>query len=257
MNSEERSMSDGQNLPARIDSFAVMQFDRDQLREVITENIGTSGISHLDLDRVHVPTAGGTTWSVPNLDGEKSEKTLRGVIGYQTVARGYWEALFEDGGGEPPSCYSNDGRVGVGNPGGDCSTCKFNQWGSDRRGGKGKACRELRLLFLLQEDSFLPMVVALPPTSVKNAHHYLVRLASKGVPYYGVITEISLTKEKSDNGISYAKAEFKSVGRLDPEQTAKMRAYKEVISTTLAKSIVVTSNDVESDTRGEDSDPEF
>jgi hypothetical protein len=51
--------------------------------EIVTENIGTSGMSHLVLDRVRVPGAGATAWAVPDLDGDKSEKVLRSVMCYQ------------------------------------------------------------------------------------------------------------------------------------------------------------------------------
>jgi len=97
---------------------------------------------------------------------------------------------------------------------------------------------------MLQEGSYLPMVVALPPTSVKAAHQYLVRLASRGIPYYGVITEISLEKTKSTGQISYSKAVFQAGERLSSDQTAKMRAYKDILGPSLMK-VAVTREDVE------------
>ena len=233
-------MSD--NLPAVQERYQIMTFEPAELKEIISENLGGAGMSHLDLPRVRIPTGGGTQWTIPDPEGEKSERVLKGIIVYQTVARGYWEASFDEGGGQPPTCYSNDGKTGQGDPGGDCSTCKFNQWNSDRRGGKGKACRELRLLFMIQGDSLLPTVIALPPTSVKPAHHYFVSLTQKGIPYWGVETEIVLEKERSDNGISYAKASFKMAQKLSKEETATMRAYKEAIAPTLIK-VQVTAAD--------------
>lgn len=223
--------------------YPVMSMSKEELSEVIRENIGVGGMSHLDLDRVRIPAGGGQAWAVPDLNGERSERVIRGIIAYQTVARGYWESLFEDGGGSPPTCYSNDGVHGIGDPGTDCATCKFNQWGSDRKGGQGKACRELRLLFMLQEGSYLPIVVALPPTSVKVAHQYFIRLASKGVPYYGVITEIGLEKTKSTGQISYSRAVFNAGAKLTQEQISRMRAYKDVLGPSLMK-VAISREDV-------------
>lgn len=242
------------DLPAIPENYQVMQMSKDELLEVIQENIGPGGISHLDLDRIRIPAGGATSWSIPDLEGERSEKVVRGIISYQTVSRGYWESSFDDGGGAPPTCYSPNGITGIGDPGGDCSICKFNQWGSDRRGGKGKACRELRLLFMLAPDSLLPFVVVLPPTSVKPAHQYLIRLASKGIPYYGIVTEISLEKEKSNTGIVYGKASFKAGERLNPEQAAKMKSYKAAISPSLMQ-VKLTQQDVE--VEGESADVDF
>src|SRR5262245_14820000 len=147
-----------EKLPAKIESYTVVQMTTEELSETIIENLSGTQLSRMDLDTVRIPSGGGTSWTVPGLDGEETVKVLRGVIVHQTVARGYWETSFEDQSGAPPTCYSNDGKVGIGTPGGDCASCKFNQWGTDRRGGKGKACRELRLLFILQVGSVLPFV---------------------------------------------------------------------------------------------------
>jgi hypothetical protein len=149
-----------------------MQLSSAELTETLIENLGGAQLNRGDLDTVRIPSGGATNWSIPGIDGEESEKVLRGVIVYQTVARGYWETSFEDASGAPPTCYSNDGKTGIGTPGGDCATCKFNQWGTDRRGGKGKACRELRLLFLIAKEGFLPRAVALPRTSPTSGHFF-------------------------------------------------------------------------------------
>jgi hypothetical protein len=60
----------------------------------------------------------------------------------------------------------------------------------------------MRLLFMIQEGDVLPFVVALPPTSVKPAHQYFVRLASRAVPYFGVMTEVTLEQTKSNGGLN-------------------------------------------------------
>jgi hypothetical protein len=177
--------------------YAVMTINKEELAEVILENLGGE-MSLSDLDSVRVPTAGGTTWVIPDVEnGDRSEKVLRGIVVFQTATRGYWEDSFEaTGGGTPPTCYSKDGKTGIGNPGTSCGTCPLNQWESDRRGGKGKACREMRHMFMLQGDSLLPLKAVMPPTSVKAAHQYFVRLASRGIPYYAVMTEVTLEQTR-------------------------------------------------------------
>jgi hypothetical protein len=114
------SESNGSNLPVVAQNYSVMQMSKEELVEVIVENTGGT-LSRLDLPTVRVPTAGGTTWTIPDVEsGDRSDKVLRGIVVYQTVARGYWEASFNSsGGGTPPTCYSNDGKRGLGNPGGD------------------------------------------------------------------------------------------------------------------------------------------
>jgi hypothetical protein len=222
-------------LPALVEHFAIMSIDPKELREIVRENIGES-LSRLDLPTVRVPTAGGLSWTVPDVEGEVSEKTLRGIVIYQTVARGYWAETFDaSGGGTPPTCHSNDGRTGVGTPGGECAKCPLNQWGSDRRGGNGKACREMCLIFLLRENTVLPMVVVMPPTSLKPARDYFTKLTMRPLHYFGVMTEIGLAPERSHAGIKYSKATFKMVEVFTPEQVARLKAYREALIPTVAE----------------------
>jgi hypothetical protein len=118
------SETNGSNLPVVAQNYNAMTMSKEELVEVIVENTGGI-LSRLDLPTVRVPTAGGTMWTIPDVEaGDRSDKVLRGIVVYQTVARGYWEESFDNsGGGTPPTCYSNDGKRGVGNPGGDCSIC--------------------------------------------------------------------------------------------------------------------------------------
>jgi hypothetical protein len=222
-------------LPAVVEQFSIMTIDPTELREIIRENVGDQ-LSRLDLPTVRVPTAGGTSWTVPDVAGEATEKTLRGIAIYQTVARGYWAESFDNsGGGTPPSCYSNDGRTGVGRPGGECKKCPLNQWGSDPRGGNGKAFREMRLIFMLRENTVLPMVVVMPPTSIKQAREYFTGLAMRPLHYFGVMTEIGLSQERNKTGIKYSKATFKMVEEFKPEQVARLKAYREALLPTVAE----------------------
>ena len=87
---------------------------------------------------------------------------------------------------------------------GGCDDCPMNEWESDPKGGKGKACKERRKLAILPVDaldlddlgamgSVALAVLNVPVTSVKNWGNY-VKLLSASVkrPAYGVITEIKL-----------------------------------------------------------------
>jgi hypothetical protein len=213
------SETNGSTLPMIAEQYSLMTIDPADLTEVIRENLGGE-LSRLDLETVRVPTAGGVTWTISDLErGDISEKTLRGIVAYQTVARGDWTETFDSsGGGTPPTCYSNDGKKGLGNPGGDCAKCPLNQWGSDRRGSNGKAWREMRLISMLRENTALPMVVVMPPTSVRPAREYFTKLGMRPLPYFGVMTEVGLEQERSHAGIRYSRATFKIVERLTPER---------------------------------------
>jgi hypothetical protein len=213
----------------KLENYAALQMNALELKEVLQENLGGEAISAFELDRVKVPSGGGTTWEVPTLEGVEDAKAIEGVVIYFKNQNAYWKEKY-DGQNNPPNCVSNDGMVGIGTPGGDCAVCPLNAFGSE---GKGKACKNMRTLFVLREGDVLPLVLTLPPTSLKDARKYFLRLASKGIPYYGVITEITLDKDKNENGITYSKAKLSLKGRLDPDTVKKLKAFQDSLKPAL------------------------
>jgi len=195
--------------------------------EVVEENLGAEGVSAYDLDRVKIPAGGATAFEIPTLDGEESAKDIEGIIIYWKTARAYWPEKF-NGENNPPQCSSVDGEVGQGNPGGYCAKCPLAQFGSADN-GKGQACKQMRQMFIVRENDILPLVITLPPTSIKPAKQYFMRLASKGIKYAHVVSRISLEKAKSTDGITYSKAVFSLVQQLEPEICEKIDAFTESI----------------------------
>lgn len=200
--------------------------------EVLQDNFGDDGFSPTDLDRLTVPSGGGTAWDIPD---EDPERVVSGVVIHKQQTRSFWfkkrgEDGEEDG---PPNCYSADGKVGVGvfgpgsdaNPNGLCAECPMNVFGSSDTGsGNGKACKEQMQVFLLQPEMVLPIQVSLPPTSLKNWKKYMTRLASRGKSYMSVITALSLEVTKG-GGQTYSVVVPNKVGELEPAEAAAARAY--------------------------------
>jgi hypothetical protein len=189
-------------------------------------------LSLSDLPTVKVPTAGALNWQLP--DGGAA-KTIDGVIVARQPVRAYWATSFDEGGGgAPPDCSSTDLLTGIGDNGTPeagphaCATCPMAQFGSatNARGEQtqGQACRQITRLFVLQEGSMLPTLVALPPSSYAAAKRYAVRQ-----PLHSVETSISLTNAKSGGGINYSEATFAVNRVLEPEERAAMTAYREAI----------------------------
>lgn len=78
-----------------------------------------------------------------------------------------------------------------------CAVCPNNQFGS---AGKGKACKNTRLLAIkpldAEDDSIY--VLSVPPTSIKAFDGYVHTLAGKHrLPPVGVVTKVSLDKNES------------------------------------------------------------
>jgi hypothetical protein len=203
--------------------------------EALKSNLEGETLSPMDLDRISVPAGGSVTWCVPTLEGEENTPEIVGVIVGVQNCRAYWAGEFS-GGGDPPDCVSEDNVTGVGDPGGTCKFCKFAEFGSDSR-GKGQACKQIKRLFVLRPSSMLPLVVNLPPTSLKAATRYLLRLAGNGLKYQAAVTRITLEKTKSGDGIAYGTAVFALAGKLDATQAQSMEEYARAMGPLLHRSV--------------------
>lgn len=177
-----------------------------------------------EFPRVKIPAGGAIAFELPNPDDPDdplTSKTLEGVIVYQHNANAYWEN--SESSGTPPDCSSTDGHAGYGNPGGACTGCHLNQFGSGE-GGIGKACKNMRNLYLLRDGDMLPLMISLPPTSLKAFQVYANNLRFAGRALSGVKTQISLKKQEG-NGNTFSVAVFKMTGTLAPEIAELGRKY--------------------------------
>lgn len=218
---------------------------------LIRENVGGRGISAFDLPRVKMPSGGSTTWEVPALEGPQAARSIEGIIVHWNTRRAYWSNRENEG--APPDCGSDDGVTGFGwngtNPTGDtedvkydangraifahdCAACPLggeDAWGTatDAKGNatRGKACKEVRQLFVLQPGELLPIVVSLSPTSIGEAHKFFMRMASSGVSYYGAVVSIAL-KAMGSGQQSYAIIVPSVVRRLEGDEQERIVAYR-------------------------------
>ncbi len=230
-----------------ISPFVIFNTPISDIKDAVAANFGDGGMTVSDFERVKIPAGGGTAWTLQGLDGEEMAKELTGIIVAWRDTRAYWSVPMEKSDGNmPPDCYSLDARTGVGKPGGDCRKCPFAQFGSDPR-GEGQACKLVRQLFFLREENLLPEIVTLPPSSIKPARQYFMRLASKAVPCYSLFTKIALEKTKNAQGIVYSRAAFTSGGRLTPEQAARAKEYAAMLQPLLESApLAPTAKDVQS-----------
>jgi hypothetical protein len=107
-------------------------------------------------------------------------------------------------------------------------------------------------LFFIREENLLPEIVSLPPSSIKPARQFFMRLASKAMPCYSIITRIGLEKTKNTQGIVYSRATFASGGRLMPEQAERVKEYAAMIKPFLESApSAPTARDVQPEAEGE------
>jgi hypothetical protein len=215
-------MTDQPNVPAIVpasqpeieEPYALLRLgDISGLLDTLRDNVGAAGIQTLDLPRIRVTPGGSTHWVIATLEGEESAKNVEGVILGWRPYRIYWKRAMKEGGGKlPPDCTSEDGVVGIGDPGGVCATCSFSKFGSSQK-GKGQACKQIRQLLLVRPYEVLPCLLSVPPTSLKPCQQYFMTLFSRGIPYWGVVTRIGLEKATNEDGMPYSKMTF-SGGRI-------------------------------------------
>lgn len=139
-------------------------------------------------------------------------------------AKTYYADGYVDGADGKPDCFSNDGitpdsSVEV-KQCSTCALCPHNAWGSGTNdkgeATKGKACSDVQRLAVNIND---PMMLRVPPASLKNLAEMSKQLSKKGVPLNGVVTRISF-----DPAASSPVMVFKPVGYVSADDFAKAQA---------------------------------
>lgn len=178
----------------------------------------------LSFPRVKIPAGGILQFEVPGDDPEHPGYVdkLTGVLLFHHGTNGYWPHPM-DSEDKNPICSSVDGKMGIGDPGGPCVSCELNAFGT-ADDGKGKACKNMRSLYLLQSGELMPIVLNLPPTSLKGFNAFMnAAFLTRGRAAYSAVIEISLKRE--NNGNPYSVATFRKVYDFVGEDLAHIKAF--------------------------------
>lgn len=187
-------------------------------------------------ERIKIPSAGSTVFEVPGEDPSEPEavKEFSAVVLFHHPLFAYYKSKYT-GGNNPPDCGSYDGVMGIGDPGGECKRCPYNQFGTGENGSK--ACKNRRRIFVLREGEIFPLLLSLPTGSLKELTRYLKRLLSKGRKSNSVVTRFSLKKATNSGGLAYSQAQFSVDRILTPEEhsliekmTEQVKAYSNQVA---------------------------
>lgn len=182
----------------------------------------------LSFQRVKIPGGGSLQFELPsdNPDDPDYAKTLEGVIVFSHNTNSYWPQgdAYDDN--NPPACQSLDGKQGYGCPGGVCAECAYNKFGSDPKGtGKGKACKNMRVVYLLRSGELMPIQLALPPTSISSYSQFVnAAFLNRRRGVCSGVVRIGL-KKKSNGKDDYSVATFQKLYDFTGEELASIRAY--------------------------------
>ncbi len=194
-----------------------------ELQDELSDLDPESGIT---CRQIKVPSGGGIAYEVQGEDEDDAEpmKEIQGVIVFTHRLSGYWPGSFgsaKDARDKIPVCSSMDGKTGFNPVTGEvttCETCPHNQYGTgiDDKGNpsKGKACKNMRRIYLLMDDDPNLYLLSVPPTSIKDVNKQLAKILASGTPYTGIIVSFTLEKVKNSNGVEYSKVVVKRSGLL-------------------------------------------
>ena len=218
---------------------------QDELDDLDPEN----GINCL---QIKIPSGGGTAYAVLDADGdEEPMKQITAVLIFTHRANGYWPGAYGSGDdtNKLPACSSMDGKNAIWtdtNEPRSCETCQMNQYNTatDQAGRttKGKACKNMRRLYLMMSGDPNLYLLTVPPTSIKDVNKQLAKIIANGTPYTGITVNLTLEKAKNANGVSYSKVVIKPAGTLPPDVAAQATALRRQIKEQY-KSVALTLDD--------------
>ena len=182
----------------------------------------------MSFQRIKIPSGGNIVFEIPTDDPDNPNyvKTVEGVLIHHHDTNAYWPEGSEYDENTAPLCSSVDGKQGIGEPGGLCAMCGMNQYGTAPE-GRGKACKNMRMLYLLQSGESIPIQISLPPTSLKPFKTFINQaFLLRRRPSYSSVIQIGLRKE-NNGGNDYSVATFRLIGNFEGEQLAQIRSYTE------------------------------
>jgi hypothetical protein len=221
------------------------------LQAALAENIDPEeGISEKNLIKVPTPAAGATTWTIDEVDGEKSYKEIQGILVYYGKGGVIWPTN-DPKPGTLPYLRTDDCRTAyvVGEESGDIDLDKLEQFANGDgtynwrglvdgpnapfgfgtgKNGTGKRAQEYRVLCVLRKGDAFPLLVRAKPGSLKNVGDFINKLTAAGVPYFRAQVSLSLEKAQNGGGQPFSRIVPKLIGRLDQEAgEAVKRLYTE------------------------------
>lgn len=188
----------------------------------------------------------------PDDDEEVAQSLGVVIVRANMNAKTFYAKKYVEGesDGVRPDCYSYDGVAPSSNAPNPqakkCAACPNNVWGSrmgdgDRDGEekKGKACNDNIRLAVSAPDVLDPMLLRVPPKSIKPLRETLKLISSRKVPYNAVVVKIAFNRDEPSPVLT-----FKPIGLVDD---AGYRNIKEIYDGEVVRAIVGLDDNGHSD----------
>lgn len=156
----------------------------------------------------------------PGEDDEVAQNIGVSIIRINMNSKVFYAKKFTEGDsdGARPDCYSYDGvapSVNSVNPQAKkCALCPNNQWGSriSESGAKSKLCNDNARIAISAPDKLEPMLVRVPPASLKNLREAVKAVNARKIPYNATVMKISFDPQAASPTLL-----FKPIGLLGEE----------------------------------------
>lgn len=206
-------------------------------------------MSEFPYGRIKAAAGGATLFEVyePGDEEPENAQEITGVIVMSHPCNAYWGTPFGKSRDKTPVCSSMDGKQGMTRDGEfiACQGCPYNEYGTAGDGARGKACKNMRRIYLLRPDAgdLFPLIYTVPPTGLKAYDNYRAQVMIKyhGM-MHGVMTRITLKKAQNGDGVAYSTPIFEATGKLAPAEAEGMRNYAESFRASAMK-VGITEDD--------------
>lgn len=201
------------------------EMDEDTKAEFEDEMDDLDADGGIEAKRIKIPSGGGKAFEVETDDPDDPEvlKEIDGVILFTHHMNAYWAHAFgaadADGNTDKaPDCSSLDGKTGLDRTTGEvreCASCPYNQFGS---AGYGKACKNMRRLYIIRSGQPGVYLLTVPPTSMRDMNKSLKALMGKTkTPYTRQVVTLRLAVAESRDKIKYSRVTLEGKEMLPPE----------------------------------------
>jgi len=223
--------------PKQLSRFLALQPESDVAQAFLANYGPGDEIQQGDLTVLKVPSGGATTWTFEDVTGEVNAKEVEGVIvAYQPFGVLWPHEKSTEG--SRPFMVTHDLRIGHRksddygdmDPAGieacrlpdgtyDWQKLPQNQWGSGK--GKGKRCKEQRIMCILRSTDALPLLLRVPPGSLSSVGKFIKKMT---VPFFRCVVGLSLEKAVSNQGDAYAIVKPRFIEALSSEEGLAIRS---------------------------------
>ena len=184
------------------------------IKEAMDANLGGDSIDPRKLfTTIKVPSGGSTAWDIPAVEGEGFiTKEFTGIIMHIGTERAKYAPKY--GENKIPFCISRDGLLGIGEPGGECMKCQYNQFDTHEEHPGRKACSEVKPVYFIMKETGdfeaeeWPMIMRVTAGSFGNLEEYRIKLAKSRIKINTIETKFTLVGDKNKSGIDFAKICF-------------------------------------------------